>query len=147
MRMYGVISGLILAAVLLSGCTESVQDEQFKELVSQVDADLQAQQDLIIKPYQGIAVDQILQYRSAARSAIAAAEALTLSEKAGKARNLFIEGMNATITAVDTLEEQGKLRGSDGKVTTEPVNSLFITTQTKIDDTCSLIGIERKKTF
>ena len=70
MRMYGVISGLILAAVLLSGCTESVQDEQFKELVSQVDADLQAQQDLIIKPYQGIAVDQILQYRSAARSAI-----------------------------------------------------------------------------
>ena len=147
MKWNWILIGLVAITVLFSGCTDSTQDADFSQMVTSVAEDFKDQKELIIKPYSGLTPDQLRQYRSAAESAIAAAESMTLSDKSSKARGIFIEGMNATITAVDTLEQEGKLDGSDEKVTTESVNVYFIRTQTKIDDTCDLIGIEREKTF
>ena len=140
-----VLLCVILASVLLCGCTGSNQDDDFKKLVTTVAADFKDQKELIISPYKGLTPDQLRQYKSAATSAIAAADSMTLSDKSTKARGIFLQAMNTTITAVDTLDQAGKLSGSEERVSTDSVNSLFITTQTKIDDTCKLIGIEPDK--
>lgn len=142
-----VIPGLVITAVLLSGCSGSNQDEDFKKLVSTVAEDFKDQKELILKPYNGLTPDQLYQYKSAASSAIDTAESMTLSDTSLKARGLFIQGMNATISAVDTLEQAGKLKNKDERVPTDSVNSYFIATQTKIDDACSLINVERDKSF
>lgn len=143
----GLLAGLLLIAVFMGGCTGSNQDENFKGLVKTVADDFKDQKDLIGKPTQGLTVTQLNRYRSAASSAISTAQAMTLSDKFGKAREGFITGMNATITAVDTLEKEGKLTSQAERITTESVNGYFITTQTKIDDTCDLIGIKKEKSF
>lgn len=144
---WSIFGLLLLAVVLLCGCSGSSQDEDFKQLVTNVAEDFKDQKELIVKPNSGLTPDQLRQYKSAASSAIAAAESMTLADKSAKARGVFIEAMNATINAVDTLEEAGKLDGAEEQVSTNSVNSYFITTQTKIDDTCDLVGIEREKTF
>lgn len=143
----GLLAGMLLVAILFCGCTGQTQDEDFKVLVKTVADDFKDQKELIGKPYQGVTVDKLNQYRSAATSAKTAAEAMTLSDKFGKARGIFIQGMDATITAVQTLEKAGKLTNPDEKVTTESVNGYFITTQTSIDDTFGMIGIPKENGY
>lgn len=72
---------------------------------------------------------------------------MTLSDKFGKARGMFTMGMNATITAIDTLQAAGKMPSPTDIVTTEAVSGYFVNTQTKLDDTCDMIGIQKEKTF
>jgi len=143
----GTVIVLLIAAILFSGCTGQSQDADFKKLVQNVADDFKDQKDLIANPSQGISVEKLNQYKSAATSARATAESLTLSDKYGKARGLFITGMNATISAVNTLQQSGKLANSSDKVEVTSVTSNFITTLTKIDDTCDMVGIEKEKTF
>ena len=147
MKNYWIIPGLLLFIVLICGCTGTNQDEDFKGLVKNVADDFQGQKEVIMKPYQGLTPTELRQYKSAASSAISAAGAMKLSDKPAKARGIFIQAMNETINAVDSLEQSGKLTGTENKVSTESVSNYFITTQTKIDDTCSLLGIEREKTY
>ncbi len=143
----GILTVLLITAILFSGCTGKNQDDDFKTLVQKVADDFKDQKELIIKPNQGLTVDKLNQYKSAASSAKESAESMTLSDKFGKARGIFVMGMNATINAVDTLQDAGKLTNPSEIVTTESVSSYFITTQTKIDDTCDMVGIEKEKTF
>lgn len=138
-----LLSVLILVIVLACGCTSQNQDEAFKTLVQNVKADFAGQGELIIKPYQGITVAELTQYRSAASSAIAAAEAMTLSDSAGKARGIFILAMNSTISAVDSLQEQGMLTSPDERVETGSVSAFFVTTQTKLDDVANMLHLEK----
>lgn len=98
---------------------------------------------MIIKPNQGITVAELTQYRSAASSAIAAAEGMTLSDSAGKARGIFILAMDSTVSAVDSLQEQGKLSDPDERVETGSVSAYFVTTQTKLDDVANMLHIEK----
>jgi len=140
-----LLLGLILGVVLVCGCTSQTQDEAFKVLVQNVTTDFHGQNDLIVKPYQGITIAELYQYKNAASSAKAAAEAMTLSDKAGKARGIFVLAMNSTISAVDTLEQQGKLSNSDERVTTESVTGYFVNTQTKLDDAGNMLNIEKPK--
>ena len=144
MKHVVLLIGLCIAFVLLCGCSGPVQDEDFKNLVENVSSDFQGQNDLIISPDKGLTANELLQYKSAAKSAQTVAEAMTLSDKYSKARGIFIQGMNATVTAVDTLEQAGKL-SDNGQIPTGSVNVYFISTQTKIDDTFNLIGIKRVK--
>lgn len=137
------LSIFIFSIILVCGCTGQNQDEAFKTLVQDVKADFAGQGELIIKPYQGITVTELTQYRSAASSAIAAAEAMTLSDSAGKARGIFILAMNSTVSAVDSLQEQGKLSGPDERVETGSVSAYFVTTQTKLDDVANMLHIEK----
>jgi|GEM_PF-956244 len=143
----GILAVLLITGILFSGCTGKNQDEDFKTLVQKVADDFKDQKELIIKPNQGLTVEKLNQYKSAAASAKAAAEAMTLSDKYGKARGIFVMGMNATVTAVDTLQAAGKLTSPSDIVTTESVSGFFVTTQTKIDDTCDMVGIDKEKTF
>jgi len=143
----GVLAVLLITVILFSGCTGKNQDDDFKTLVQKVADDFKDQKELIVKPNQGLTVEKLNQYKSAAVSAKASAEAMTLSDKYGKARGIFVMGMNATVTAVDTLQAAGKLTSPTDIVTTESVNGFFITTQTKIDDTCDMVGIDKEKTF
>ncbi len=136
---------MILGAVLLCGCTSQNQDDSFKVLVQNVSTDFQGQSELIVKPYQGMTVTELCQYRNAAASAKAAAESMTLSDSAGKARGMFILAMNSTVSAVDTLEQNGKLDNPDERVTTESISAYFVTTQSKLDDTCRMLKIEKPK--
>jgi hypothetical protein len=147
MRLYYLLPILFICAVLICGCTGNIQDEEFRQLVSKVSVDFTVQKDLITRPNAALVPDQVREWRAAASSAIAAAESMTLSDKSSKARGILIEGMKATITAVDTLEKEGKLADPEERVSTASVNSYLITTQTKIGDTCDLLGIEREKTY
>ncbi|WP_319539437.1 hypothetical protein [uncultured Methanospirillum sp.] len=143
----GILAVLLITVILFSGCTGKNQDDDFKTLVQKVADDFKDQKELIVKPNQGLTVEKLNQYKSAAASAKASAEAMTLSDKSGKARGIFVMGMNATVTAVDTLQAAGKLTSPTDIVTTESVNGFFITTQTKIDDACDMVGIDKEKTF
>lgn len=145
MKIKIFLLGLILIGVLAGGCISQTQDEAFKTLVQNVTADFQGQNDMISRPNQGVPVAELYQYKNAASSAKAAAEAMTLSDSAGKARGLFVTAMNATISAVDTLEQEGKLTNPDEKVTIESVSINFVTTQTKLDDTARMLKIEKPK--
>lgn len=138
-----LLSVLILIIVLACGCTSQNQDEAFKTLVQDVKTDFAGQGELIIKPYQGITVAELTQYRSAASSAIAAAETMTLSDSAGKARGIFVLAMNSTISAVDSLEEQGKLTSPGERVETGSVSAFFVTTQTKLEDVANMLHLEK----
>jgi hypothetical protein len=143
----GTIIVLLIASILFSGCTGQSQDADFKKLVQNVVDDFKDQKEMITNPNQGTTVEKLNQYKSAAASAKATAEAMTLSDKYGKARGIFITGMNATISAVDTLQQGGKMANPSEKVQTMSVNNNFIITQTKIDDTCDMLGIEKEKAF
>jgi hypothetical protein len=147
MKSTMILIGLVIAALLCSGCSGPTQDEEFKVLISQVADDFSGQKEVIIKPYQGLTPDQLRQYKSAAISAQKTADSMTLSDKFGKARGIFVQGMNATISAVDTLEETGKLTSAQERITTESVNVYFISTQTKIGDALDIIGIKNDKGF
>jgi len=142
-----MIAGLVLIAVSLSGCSGPMQDEDLKTLIIQVDDDFAEQKDVIMKPYQGLTAEKLRQFKSAAQSAQATAESLTLSDKYSKARGIFIQGMNATITAVDTLEQAGKLTNTDERIPTDSVNLFFISTQTKIGDALDIIGVKNDKGY
>lgn len=128
---------------MVCGCSSPTQDTDYKTLIENVSSDFQGQEDVIIKPYQGLTANELLQYKYAASSAKAAAEAMTLSDTHSKSRGLFIQGMNATITAIDTLEQAGKLSDSEGRIPTDSVNMYFISTQNKINDAFDLIGVKR----
>lgn len=145
MKIKLFLLGLILIGVLAGGCISQTQDEAFKTLVQNVTADFQGQSDMISRPNQGVPVAELYQYKNAASSAKNAAEAMTLSDSAGKARGLFVTAMNATISAVDTLEQEGKLTNPEEKVTIESVSINFVTTQTKLDDTARMLKIEKPK--
>ena len=121
-----------------------MQDAEYTRLIENVSSDFQGLNDLIVNPYSGLTPNQLRQYKSAAISAEATAEAMTLSDTYSKSRGLFVQGMNATITAVDTLDKAGKLSDSEGRVSTESVNVFFISSQNKIDDAFALIGLNRK---
>ncbi len=142
-----LIAGLLIIAIFICGCSGPSQDDDFKKVVQQVANDFKDQKDLIVKPNQGIPVAQLDQYRSAAKSAISTVEGMKLSDKYGKARGIFVTGMNATVTAIDTMQDEGKLSNPSERVTTESVSGYFITTQTKLDDTCDMLGIEKEKAF
>lgn len=146
MKITGLLICLFIAVVLVCGCSGPTQDGDYKALIENVSTDFQSQKEVIVKPYQGLTVNELRQYKSAATSAQAAAETMTLSDKYSKSRGILIQGMNATIAAVDTLEKEGKLSGSNEKITTDSVNVYFITTQNKINDACDLIGVPREKT-
>lgn len=143
----GILALLIIIVILFSGCTGKTQDDDFKNLVQNVVTDFKDQKELIIKPNQGLTAEKLNQYKSAAASAKASAEAMTLSDKFGKARGVFVTGMNATISAVDSLQAAGKMANPSDIVTTESINMFFVTTQTKLDDTCDMIGIQKEKAF
>jgi hypothetical protein len=143
----GILAVLLITVILFSGCTGKTQDDDFKNLVQNVVTDFKDQKEFIGKPNLGLTAEKLNQYKSAAVSAKAAAEAMTLSDKFGKARGMFVMGMNATVTAVDTLQAAGKMSNPSDVVTTESVNGYFVTTQTKLDDTCDMIGIQKEKTF
>ncbi|MFH0968409.1 MAG: hypothetical protein V1862_12070 [Methanobacteriota archaeon] len=147
MRIIGLLICLCIAIVLVCGCSGPTQDEDYKVLLENVSSDFQGQKEVIVKPYQGLSADELRRYKSAALSAQAAAESMTLSDKYSKSRGILVQGMNATITAIDTLEQARKLSGSDEKIPTESVNLYFITSQNKINDACDLIGLPREKTF
>ena len=142
MKKILVLSGLCIIIVLICGCSGPTQDEEFKVLIQNVSSDFQGQKDLIVNPTKGLTAGELRQYKSAATSAREVAGTLTLSDQYSKARGVFVQGMNATITAVDTLEQAGKV-SEDGRIPTDSVNVYFISTQTKIDDTFNLIGIKR----
>ncbi len=146
MKVIGLLICLCIAVVLVCGCSGPTQDADYKALIENVSSDFQSQKEVIVKPYQGLTASELRQYKSAALSAQAAAEPMTLSDKYSKSRGILVQGMNATITAIDILEEQGKLSGANEKITTESVNVYFITTQNKINDACDLIGVYREKT-
>jgi soluble cytochrome b562 len=133
--------------VLLAGCSGPSQDEQLKNLILQVSQNLSPQKEAIIKPYQGLTADQLQEFRSIAVSAQKAAEPMKLSDKYSKSRGLFIQGMNATITAVDTLEKEGKIAEGGEKIPTDSVSVYFISTQTKIGDALDLIGVKNDKGY
>jgi PBP1b-binding outer membrane lipoprotein LpoB len=147
MRKIVLLTGVCIVIVLISGCSAPNQDEEFRKLVENVSSNFQGQKELITTPYQGVTGDELHQYKTAAISARTVAETMKLSDIYGKARGLLIQGMNSTITAIDTLETTGKLSGSNERVSTDSVNMHFINTQNKINDACDLIGIKREKTY
>jgi hypothetical protein len=147
MQYLGIVLGILFVVICIAGCTGQNQDEEFKILVLKVADDFTGQKDIIMKPYQGLTTEELLGYRAAATEAKTLAEGMSLSDAGKKARSAFIPAMDATIGAVDALERDGKLSTPGERVSLESVNSNFVSTQTGIDDTCDLLGIEKEKAF
>lgn len=142
-----IVICILFIIILIAGCSGPTQDDDLKTLMSQVSQDLSSQKELIIKPYQGLTADDLQKFRTTAQSAQKAAESMTLSDKYSKARGVFIQGMNATVSAVDTLEKEGKLTGGGERIPTDSVTVYFISTQTKIGDALDLIGVKNDKGY
>jgi len=146
MKTAGLLLCICISFVLVCGCSAPTQDGDYRVLIENVSSDFQSQKEVIVRPDQGLTSNELRQYKSAAISAKAASEGMTLSDKCSKSRGILVQGMNATIAAIDTLEKEGKLSASNEKVPTGSVNVYFITTQNKINDACDLIGVPREKT-
>ncbi len=148
MKFFWFGLSVLVVMILFTGCTTTqAQDEEYKALVAQVVDDFDDQREMIVNPYQGATVLEMIKYRDAAKTALAASESMTLSDKYKKSQRFFAQAMNATIDMVDELEADGKLANNDEKITTESVNSLLVTIQTQLDDACDIIGVEKKRTI
>lgn len=144
----GIVASMILfMIILIAGCSGPSQDEELKTLMQNISHDLAVQKELIIKPYEGLTADQLQGFRTIALSAQKRAEGMKLSDKYSKSRGIFIQGMNATISAIDTLEKAGKLTGGNEKIQTDSVTVYFINTQNKIGDALDLIGVKNSKEY
>ena len=73
MKFFWFGLSVLVVMILFTGCTTTqAQDEEYKALVAQVVDDFDDQREMIVNPYQGATVLEMIKYRDAAKTALAA---------------------------------------------------------------------------
>jgi len=129
-----------------AGCTNAVEDEDYKTLVIHALDKLDLINEKIINPYQGITVDELSAMKIFAEQAKSSVEQMVLSDNSKKSKEFFVRAMDSTIEAVSTLEAKADV--SLQKVeSTAPVTNLFIQIKNDLGSAADIIKVPNKKGY
>ena len=137
---------LIIIIVVITGCTTANQDEEYKSLVIEALTQLDPINEHIMKPYQGMSVDELNTMKSFAQKAKGSAEQMTLSDTSKKSREFFIRAMETTISGLSTLEPDID-PAAQRILSTAPATNAFIQIKSDLGSAADVIKVPNKKGY
>jgi len=137
-----IIIALTLLSLLFSGCTSQTQDDEFKSLLSDTITQFSVQNEKILQPYSGMTITDLTAMRSFAEKAKSIAQQMKLSDTGEKARDIYLQALDSTITGTNLLINNAD--STSGKIdTTSPATTNFINSQYNLNTVADIMKLPK----